>query len=180
MTCGMFAVTLGGPVYVHCDVISRSMDAAATFGDSDATYETVGSKASAEMVRELREKRTAVISIDQASLDEVTEVDRPLIQNVIYAILACKHPDSLCTSWGVTCTATHYVISGMLPMGEFDVSLVDMELIHSISPLRISGISIVNSQDKNKLVIKVLNHMQRVQLTQADVVFTQKRRRQWM
>jgi hypothetical protein len=128
----------------------------------------------------LWEKRAAVISFDHASLDEVAEADRALVQNVIYAILACKHPDSLCTSWAVTCTPTHYVVSGLLPSGDFDVSLVDMELIQSISPLRISSVSVVCAQEKTRLVIKVLNHLQRVQLTKADVVFTQKRRREWL
>jgi hypothetical protein len=132
------------------------------------------------LVCSLLEKRCTTIAIDNASLDEVAEADRVLVQNVIYAILACKHPESLCVSWGVTCTPTHYVVSGLLPPADFDVTLVDLELIQSISPLRISSVAVVSSQDKTKLVIKILNHMQRVQITQADVLFTQKRRRQWL
>lgn len=159
------------------------MDKSDTAGMKAETSGCAGSlscQESMEFVENLREKRASVICLDQASLDEVAEDDRPLIQNIIYAILACKHPDPLCTSWGVTCNTTHYIVSGMLPCNDFDVSLVDMELIQSISPLRISGISVICGQEKCKLVIKVLNHMQRVQLTQADVLFTQKRRRQWL
>eukprot|EP00961_Rhodomonas_salina_P180888 2441458-Rhodomonas_salina.1 len=88
------------------------------------------------------EQKNKVLTIDEPDLDEVAETDRPLVSNVIYAMLACKHPESLFTSWSVNCTSTHYIVSAMLPPSDFDISLVDLELINSLSPLRISGISI--------------------------------------
>eukprot|EP00961_Rhodomonas_salina_P293354 3933684-Rhodomonas_salina.1 len=125
------------------------------------------------------EKCNSIVSISPAALEEVPEVDRPLVSNVIYAILACKHPERLCTSWSVACTPVHHVVSGILPENGFDISLVDMEFLHSLNPLRISSISVVCSDTKSKLVVKVLNHKQRVQLTAGELVITQKRRRMW-
>ena len=121
-----------------------------------------------------------VVTIDTLTLDEVSDDDKPLVQNVIYAILACKHPEQLCTSWSVACTATHYVVTGVLPTSDFDINLVDLELINSVNPLRITSISIVNANDKNKLVVKVLNKSQRIQLTEGELIITQKRQRLWM
>lgn len=147
------------------------------------------------------EQKNKVLSIDEPDLDEVAESDRPLVSNVIYAMLACKHPESLFTSWSVNCTNTHYIVSAMLPSSDFDISLVDLELINSLSPLRISGISIVSVNNKCKLVVQVLNGNQRVQLNEGkkvqcyllfcllsvwvapvagELIITQKRRRTWM
>lgn len=63
--------------------------------------------------------------------------------------------------------------------GDFDVSLVDLEFIQSLNPMRISSISVVSTDGKMKLVVKVLNHKQRVQMSEADLIITQKRRRVW-
>lgn len=95
-----------------------------------------------------------------------------LVENVIYAIQACKYPAQLCSTWSVTCTNSHYIVNGTLPQ-DFDVTLVDLELIHSVSPLRISCISIVQSNQgaQNKLQVKVSNCRQRLQLTEVCPVF---------
>lgn len=66
---------------------------------------------------ERAERSAQLVSIPPAALDEIPEVDRVLVQNVIYAILACKHPERLCTSWSATCTASHHIITAMLPEG---------------------------------------------------------------
>lgn len=121
-----------------------------------------------------------IVTIDTLTLDEISDDDKPIVQNVIYSILACKHPEQLCTSWSVACTPTHYVVTGILPDTDYDISLVDLELINSINPLRITSISVVNANEKNKLVVKVLNKNQRLQLTEGELIITQKRRRVWM
>lgn len=91
-----------------------------------------------------------------------------MVENVIYAIQACKYPAQLCSTWSVTCTNSHYIVNGTLPL-DFDVSMVDMELIHSVSPLRINCISIVqtNHGAQNKLQVKISNCRQRLQLTEV-------------
>eukprot|EP00961_Rhodomonas_salina_P220338 2979005-Rhodomonas_salina.1 len=118
-----------------------------------------------------------VVEIEQPTLDEVPEDDRAIVQNVLYAILACKHPDRLCTSWSVSCTNTQYVITALLPESDWDVSLVDLELVQSVSPLRIVSVALVfQSGNRVKLLVKILNGKQRVQLTEGDLVVRKKKR----
>jgi len=119
------------------------------------------------------------IIMDPPILDDVTENDKPLVQNILYAIYACKHPDKIFTSWTVTCTPTTYVITANMPDENFDMSMSDLQLIHSVSPLRISSVSIVNANAKNKLTVKVLNEKQRVQITEDEIVVTRKRKSAW-
>eukprot|EP00961_Rhodomonas_salina_P016602 223730-Rhodomonas_salina.1 len=118
-----------------------------------------------------------IAAIDPLSLDEVAEDDKPLVQNVIYALLACKHPERLCTSWAVTCTSCHYIVTGSLAAGDFEINLVDLELIQSVSPFRILSVGVVGANDKCKIVVRITNDRQRIQLTQADIIITHKRRR---
>lgn len=122
--------------------------------------------------------RKLEVSMPEATLKEVDEADRVLVQNTIYAVMACKHPEQLCVSWNVSCLNTHYQITALLP-DDFDVSLVDLEFIQSLNPMRIALVSIVAAGGKAKVVIKVLNHRQRVQLTQGDLIITQKKRKMW-
>eukprot|EP00961_Rhodomonas_salina_P204158 2755036-Rhodomonas_salina.3 len=112
-------------------------------------------------------KHEDVLSVDTLLLEEVSEEDRPLVQNTIYAVLACKHPERLCTSWNVVCAKTHYIVNTILPAGDFDISLSDLELINSLSPLRITNIAVVSESGKCKLVVKILNSRQRVQLSEV-------------
>ncbi len=44
-------------------------------------------------IHEIFDKRDIVIDLDPAILDEVPEQDKPLVNNVIYALYVCKHPE---------------------------------------------------------------------------------------
>ncbi len=44
-------------------------------------------------IQDLFEKRETVIELDPAILDEVPEQDKVLVNNVIYALYICKHPE---------------------------------------------------------------------------------------
>lgn len=132
---------------------------------------------SLDLQRRVEEAR-AVLESPECKLPEVDEEDRPLVHNVIYSLMVCKHPEALCTSWSVSCTATHYNVTAVLP-DEFDVGLTDLELIQSLNPLRIASVFVTVSDGKGKIVVRVLNHKQRVSMTQADLIITQKRRRIW-
>jgi hypothetical protein len=78
-----------------------------------------------------------VVAIDPPVLGEVSENDRPLVTNVLYAIIAFRHPERLCVSWSVSCTPTHYVVCGILQDGDFDVELKDLQTIQSVNMWRI-------------------------------------------
>ena len=119
------------------------------------------------------------IVMEPPELDEVSENDKPLVQNILYAIMACKHPEKIFTSWTVTCTATTYIITANLPDENFDIHLGDLELIQTVSPLKIASISLANTNGKNKLVVKVLNEKQRVQITEMEIAVTRKRKSTW-
>ncbi len=118
-----------------------------------------------------------IVAIDPPVLGEVSENDRPLVTNVLYAIIAFKHPERLCVSWSVSCTPTHYIVCGVLQDGDFDVELKDLQIIQSVNMWRISYVGISRLQEKNKIIVKVFNEKQKVAVTESDMFITHKKRK---
>jgi hypothetical protein len=117
--------------------------------------------------------------MDPPQLDEVAENDKTLVENVLYAIMTCKHPEKFFSSWAVSCTATTYMVAANMPDENFDLNMSDLQAIHSVSPLRIASISVANTNGKNKLLVKVLNEKQKVQLSETEITVTRKRKSTW-
>jgi hypothetical protein len=128
-------------------------------------------------ISRVAEMSKTIVAIDPPVLGEVAENDRPLVTNVLYAIIAFKHPERLCVSWSVSCTPTHYIVCGVLQDGDFDVELKDLQIIHSVNMWRISYIGISRSQEKNKIIVKVFNEKQKIAVTESDMYITHKKRK---
>jgi hypothetical protein len=128
-------------------------------------------------ISRVTEMSKTIVAIDPPVLGEVSENDRPLVTNVLYAIIAFKHPERLCVSWSVSCTPTHYIVCGVLQDGDFDVELKDLQIIQSVNMWRISYVGISRLQEKNKIIVKVFNEKQKVAVTESDMFITHKKRK---
>jgi hypothetical protein len=50
-------------------------------------------------IHEIFDKRETIIDLDPAVLDEVLEQDKALVNNIIYALYVCKHPERYFSSF---------------------------------------------------------------------------------
>ena len=119
---------------------------------------------------------TIQISMTEPALQGVKQEDRVLVRNVIYMLLACKHPERLCVSWTVKDTRNGYEVTGFMDK-DFEVWKEDLDLISMVDPLRVQSISIRKSGETPQILIKVLSKTEPVMITELDVVTVHKRRR---
>lgn len=131
------------------------------------------------------------LSIKEAELPEVPDVDRQIVQNVLYTSWALQTDSIPCVGWQVQNKADGYLV--LITFGPtFSVGLQDMQLIVDVNPLRIDSVCIRNPEKTSTnvstsndpkvgavLTIKVLDQNQPVRLTETEVVRIKKRHRGW-
>lgn len=122
----------------------------------------------------------------EPELPEVADEDKTIVRNVLYAIWVMQEEAVHCLSWNVQTTPTAYIVT--VNIGSvFSVSLMDMQIVRDMSPLRIEHVMLRNPIQAQVdgepagccITVKVLNSSQKVSLTEADVVRLKKRQRSW-
>lgn len=126
---------------------------------------------------------TRVSMAKAPELPEVPDADRPLLQNILYTLWILQEGGETPVSWNVANHSFGYVVTVSFGL-DFSLSLVDLQIVKDLSPLRIENVFVRNAlRTDNKLgcsvVVKVLNSMQKVTITEAEVIRVQKRKKGW-
>lgn len=104
----------------------------------------------ADLMRLARDRAVPIELVPEPTLDEVADEDKPLIQSIILAMQAVRHPEKLFRSWSVVIDPSGYLVTGMLPT-DFELNLSDLELLQAVNPLRITSVRVVQSNGSNQV-----------------------------
>ena len=115
-------------------------------------------------------------------LPDIEEDDIILVKNVLKAMQSLGPEDSpICVKYKVKVIATGYILRAFLPAVDvYEIDLDDLLFIKSISPSRIDSVCIARpaTQSSSELIVKVLDHKQRIMVTRSTS-FSATRKRKW-
>jgi hypothetical protein len=103
--------------------------------------------------------------------------DRPLVRNVIACICTLKQHRIIHTIEVERVKNGYHLLAKIADGEDFDFDTVDLEVINSVSPLRITGSSIERRGGKLQLRIRMLDATQPVNITETSVTHIRQRKR---
>ncbi len=120
---------------------------------------------------------TAVVQIEEPSLDGVKEEDRSAIREIISVLHSLQIPSPICKSWAVTVTPNgqHYDIIAHLTGNDCEVYLEDMEVVRRLDNPRFVSIS-VKVLPTPHIRVRVASRDVPVSVTECDIIRIRKRR----
>jgi hypothetical protein len=115
-------------------------------------------------------------------LPNIEEDDIILVENILKAMQSLGPEGSpICVRYKVKVITTGYILRAFLPSSDvYEIDLDDLLFIKSISPSRIDSVCIarVAAQCSSELIVKVLDHKQRIMVTRSTS-FSATRKRKW-
>ena len=115
-------------------------------------------------------------------LPVIPEEDVVLVQNILEAMQSLGSEDMpICEKYNVKTIDNGYFLRAVFPAEDvFELEFDDLLFIKSVSPSRIESICIArtHSQGLVELVVKVLDHKQRIMITKSTS-FSATRKRKW-
>jgi hypothetical protein len=115
--------------------------------------------------------RDMPMSIDSNVLPD----DRTLVRNVIACVCTLKHQKMIHTIEVERVKNGYHLLARITDGEDFDFDTVDLEVINSVSPLRITTSSIERRAGKIHLRIRILDSSQPVNITETSVTHIRKR-----
>jgi hypothetical protein len=117
--------------------------------------------------------RDVPMNIDSSVLPE----DRTLVRNVIACICTLKQQKMVHTMDVERVKNGYHVLARIADGDDFDFDTTDLEILNSVSPLRITTSSVERRAGKLVLRIRILDATQPVNITETSVTHIRKRQR---
>jgi hypothetical protein len=117
--------------------------------------------------------RDVPMNIDSSVLPE----DRTLVRNVIACICTLKQQKMVHTMDVERVKNGYHVLARIADGDDFDFDTTDLEILNSVSPLRITTSSVERRAGKLFLRIRILDATQPVNITETSVTHIRKRQR---
>lgn len=117
--------------------------------------------------------RDTPMNIDSTVLPE----DRTLVRNVIACICTLKQQKMVHTIDVERVKNGYHVLARIADGDDFDLDTTDLEILNSVSPLRITASSIERRAGKLHFRIRILDATQPVNITETSVSHIRKRQR---
>jgi len=127
-------------------------------------------------------KNTTTTQQKDFELPIIPEEDVILVENILEAMQSLGTEDSpICEKYQVKIISNGYMLRAFFPSSDiFELDLDDLLFLKSISPSRIDSVCIARTalQGVVELVVKVLDHKQRIMVTRSTS-FSATRKRKW-
>ena len=113
-------------------------------------------------------------------LDGVHEEDKVIVRNAITALQSIKK-DKVLSSWNLNVDSANkcYVITAFLADIDCEFSTRELEILHDISPLRITSVSIGKMGPSVVIRVRVSHRDVPLVITETQIVHVRKRTR-WL
>jgi hypothetical protein len=117
--------------------------------------------------------RDMPMNIDSSVLPE----DRTLVRNVVACLCTLRQQKMIHTVDVERVKNGYHVIARIADGDDFDLDTGDLELINSVSPLRVTSSSVERRAGKLQFRIRILDAGQPVNITETSVSHIRRRRR---